>query len=53
MLRDAIQRTLQYGNTTKHHETAAAFNGDQLANDMETMKDLILRCADNAQDMSR
>ena len=47
-LRDAVQRISHFGNITKHHETAAAFNGDQLANDMETLKDLILRCADEA-----
>lgn len=47
-LRDAVARISGFGNTTKHHETAAAFNSDQLANDMETLKELILQCADDA-----
>ena len=47
-LREAIVRISDYGNTTKHHDTAAAFNGDQLANDLETLKELIIKCADEA-----
>ena len=47
-LREAIVRIADYGNTTKHHDTAAAFNGDQLANDLETLKELIIKCADDA-----
>ena len=47
-LRDAIERILKYGNTTKHHDTAAAFNGDQLANDMESLGELILKVIDDA-----
>lgn len=42
-LREAVQRIHQYGNTTKHHDTAAAFNGDQLANDLESLTELILK----------
>lgn len=47
-LKGAIKRVQDYGNTTKHHDTAAAFNGDQLANDLATLKDLIIKCADEA-----
>lgn len=43
-LLDALDRILHFGNTTKHHGTSAAFNGDQLANDMETLTELILKC---------
>ena len=44
----ALGRIADYGNTTKHHETAATFNGDQLANDLETLKELIVKCVDEA-----
>ena len=47
-LRDAIERILHFGNTTKHHDTAAAFNGDQLANDMESLDKLILKLIEDA-----
>lgn len=43
-LRTAMTRILDYGNTTKHHPVATAFNGDQLNNDMNTLKDVILKC---------
>lgn len=41
-VRAAIDRTRDYGNLTKHHKISAAFNGDQLNNDMVTMRRLIL-----------
>ena len=44
----ALDRIAAYGNTTKHHETAATFNGEQLANDWETLEKLIVKCADEA-----
>lgn len=47
-IREAFERISSYGNTTKHHDTAAAFNSDQLANDLETLRDLIVRCAEEA-----
>lgn len=43
-LRAAISRVSEYGNTTKHHPTAATFNGDQLNNDMVALKEVILKC---------
>lgn len=45
----ALQRIAAYGNTTKHHEKSANFNGEQLANDMDVLKDLILRLAEEAK----
>lgn len=47
-VREALQRVSQYGNTTKQHESAAYFNGDQLANDFETLRGVIIACADEA-----
>lgn len=47
-LREALQRIQSYGNTTKHHDTAAAFNGDQLHNDVDLLKDLILKVIEDA-----
>jgi len=42
-LRETLERILHFGNMTKHHETVAIFNGDQLANDMEFLGDVILK----------
>ncbi len=47
-LRQAVQRILDYGNVTKHHSTAAAFNGDQLANDLDSLEELILKIIEDA-----
>lgn len=43
-LRQAIERISHYGNTTKHDAKAATFDSKQLANDFETIRDLILVC---------
>lgn len=43
-LRDALLQIQQFGNTTKHHDTSAAFNGDQIANDLDTLRGLMLKC---------
>jgi hypothetical protein len=48
-IEEAIKRVATSGNVTKHDGTAALFNGEQLANDMETLKDLILKCAEEAR----
>ena len=45
----ALQRISHYGNTTKHHETSAYFNGEQLANDMETLRELVIKLAEEAK----
>lgn len=47
-LRDAMTRVSAYGNTTKHHPVSAAFNGDQLNNDFLTLRDVILKCIEDA-----
>ncbi|HUW98905.1 MAG TPA: hypothetical protein VMV40_08725 [Acidiferrobacter sp.] len=46
--REALQRIHQYGNTTKHHRIAATFDGEQLNNEMTTLKPLIIKCAEQA-----
>jgi len=45
---EAIARVRAYGNTTKHHKVSATFNGDQLNNDMVVLKDVILKCIEEA-----
>ena len=47
-VRAAIERTRDYGNLTKHHKVSAAYNGDQLNNDMITMKELTLKLIEEA-----
>ncbi len=39
---EAVKRISEAGNTTKHNKTSAAFNGEQLANDFEVMKSLLV-----------
>ena len=51
--REAVQRIHQYGNTTKHHDTAAAFNGDQLANDLESLTELTLKVIADASSQKK
>ncbi len=50
-LQEALQRILGCGNTTKHHRVAATFNGNQLNNDMITLKPVILKCIEEAQNI--
>jgi hypothetical protein len=45
---DSLKRIQSAGNTTKHHNISANFNGEQLANDMDTLKGLILKCIEQA-----
>ncbi len=47
-LMEAIKRTSQHGNTTKHDPISGHFNPDQLANDYETMQPLIIKCLEEA-----
>ena len=47
-LRDALQRIQSFGNATKHHDTSAAFSDEQLFNDMDSLKDLILKVIEGA-----
>jgi hypothetical protein len=48
-VRTAIGHVSEYGNTTKHHPVSAIFNGDQLNNDMVTLREVILACIADAQ----
>lgn len=47
-LSEALKRISQFGNTTKHHAVLAAFAGDQLNNDMTALKEVVLKCVDDA-----
>lgn len=49
---DALRRVSTSGDVTKHDGTAAMFNGDQLANDMETLKNLTIKCIEEAASKS-
>ncbi len=42
-VRDALTRIQRNGNSTKHHEIAATFDGAQLANDLETITLLLIK----------
>lgn len=44
---DALEQVSTSGDVTKHDGVAAHFNGDQLANNMDTLKDLILKCIED------
>jgi hypothetical protein len=46
--RNALTRTQDYGNTTKHDPVAVTFNGDQLNNDVITLKPVILKLIEEA-----
>lgn len=44
-IRDALNRIQKNGNATKHHEIAASFDGQQLANDLATITPLLIKIA--------
>lgn len=44
----ALEQVADSGNITKHHGTAAEFNGEQISNDMDTLRNLILKCLEEA-----
>jgi hypothetical protein len=44
----ALIRIREYGNTTKHHPVSGTFNGDQLNNDLIALKQVILKCIEEA-----
>ena len=44
-MRQAVNRIAEFGNSTKHHKTAAGFDGEQLLNDMETIEPILLALA--------
>lgn len=43
-IKDALKRISDSGNSTKHHPVAVIYNGDQLNNDMITLREVILKC---------
>jgi hypothetical protein len=45
---EALRRVSASGDVSKHDPTAAMFNGEQLANDMDTLKNVIVKCAEEA-----
>lgn len=45
----ALRRVREFGNSTKHHSTAASFNGAQLNNDMITLEAIIVKCIEEAE----
>lgn len=47
-LRSAMVQIREFGNTTKHHPIAALFSGDQLNNDVCTLKAVILKAIEEA-----
>lgn len=50
-VRSALDRVRDYGNQTKHHKLSAAFNGDQINNDMATLKITVLKLIEEASKM--
>lgn len=48
-IREAVKRISELGNSTKHNKTAAAFNGETLANDFETMEKMLIALAVQAK----
>lgn len=46
---EVVKRVSIYGNTTKHHDRAALFNGEQLANDVDTIKEVLLKLLNTVQ----
>jgi hypothetical protein len=49
---EALRRVSASGDVSKHDPTAAMFNGEQLANDMDTLKNVIVKCAEEAASTS-
>ncbi len=46
-VREALTRINHNGNSTKHHEIAAGFDGAQLSNDLETITPLLIKTLQN------
>jgi hypothetical protein len=47
-LQGCLDHIRDYGNTTKHHPVAAIFNGEQMNNDMVALRDLLVKCIEEA-----
>ena len=48
-VREAVKRLSENGNTTKHNQQAAAFNGEALANDFAVMENMLVALAKQAK----
>jgi hypothetical protein len=46
-LRTALNRIQANGNSTKHHEIAASFDGQQLSNDLDTLTPLLIKTVES------
>jgi hypothetical protein len=46
-IREALNRIQRNGNSTKHHEVAASFDGRQLSNDLETLTPLLIKTVES------
>jgi hypothetical protein len=51
-IREVVKRISELGNSTKHNRTSAAFNGDQLHNDFETIDKMLLNLAQRVKGKS-
>lgn len=49
---EALRHVAASGDVAKHDATAAQFNGEQLVNDLNTLKVLILKCIEEAKTKS-
>ena len=45
----SLRRISELGNMTKHHKRGASFNGEQLASDLSVLRELILKCIEEAE----
>ena len=45
----ALRRISELGNMTKHHKRGASYNGEQLASDLSVLRELILKCVEEAE----
>lgn len=48
-LKGAIDNIHRFGDTSKHHATAATFNSEQLSNDLQTLSDVIVVLISNIE----
>ena len=46
-IREALNRIQRNGNSTKHHEVAASFDGQQLSNDLEILTPLLIKTVES------
>ena len=51
-IKTALDHISNHGNTTKHSQVSGHFDGQQLANDMQTLRPLIVACLDEIDNSS-